>query len=673
MSKETQQINSLRERVLGVLTDQVKYLQLIPAAATKLLRLTADEDADIRDLSKVIETEPALATQVLKTVNSSLFNFSHPINSIQRAVSILGFSDVRNTAIKLLFFNKLIARPTGQSFDFLFFWQHSLFVATLSREIAIKLEYPDPDILYTAGLLHDIGKLVLESQGKLSYSEFISTNTNITPSILKNELIFFGTNHEQVGHIICLDLKLPEMITSVVANHNAEPDNFVEFKLENAIISFANYLAGVQGIGSYYQEPPPLLPSTIEEFFSINNIDIESLFGHVDKEMQETSQFYGIQFPTLSQLRTKLIFTSIQSSQSNFQSLQSRLGESPEQSSLLSSLTIPHQSLDPEIFIPQTLRAIHENFNFDRVFMLSMSSKSRRLYPKHSWPQNHIEEALNINVDTLRGDLLSCLRTRHTVIITTKNFKNRSLLNQIGVIEFIAIPILRNKRICAILYADNKFSQTPLKTEILPKIAPIAKELGSALYNAKRFELEKNRAEIDSLTGLSNKRMVIDFLEKLFSDENINLDRISVGFIDIDYFKKLNDECGHQLGDEALKIVADILRRLTRDGDCVGRYGGEEFVFVLPNCTQMDAHQYAERIRSEIEAKGIEFKNRFNNNKLTVSIGIAMYQPQYKKFSELVSAADTAMYQAKNGGRNNVVSVPSEEGVQKKVVSIKRS
>lgn len=657
-----QQIKKIKSSVLNALTDQVEYLQLMPVAATKLLLLTADEESNIRDLSKVIETEPALATQILKTVNSSQFNFSRSINSIQRATSILGFSNVRNTAIKLLVYNKLIARPTGQSFDLHFFWQHSLFVATLSREIAIILNHPDPDLLYTAGLLHDIGKLILESHGKLSYSEFISSNTSLTNSTIKNELDFFGINHEQAGYIACLDLKLPEIITSVVANHNNEQDNPVAFKQENAIISFSNYLAGIHSLGSFSQEPPPILPAVVMEIRAIKNIDIEALFHHVDKEMQETSQFYGIQFPTLTQLRSKLIEVLIQTNQSTLQPIP-QTNNIATSTKILSSLTIPHQSLYPEIFIPKTLRAIHENFKIDRIFMLNMSSsKNRNLFSQFCWPekcpQTESKQTLKINVDTLTGDFLTCLRTKHSAIITTREFKNRSLLYQIGVTECIAIPILRNNRLCNVLYADNKFSKAPLTTELLTQIDPIAKELGSALYNARCFELEKNRAEIDPLTGLSNKRMITDFLENLFSNNLTNLKKVSVGFLDIDHFKKLNDVCGHQLGDEALKIVAYILRRLTRDGDFVGRYGGEEFIFVLPKCTQKEAQQYAERIRSEIEVQGIKFKDKFKNNKLTASIGIAMYQSEYKNYSRLIAVADKAMYQAKNSGRNNVASIP---------------
>jgi diguanylate cyclase (GGDEF)-like protein/putative nucleotidyltransferase with HDIG domain len=660
MSTEHQDMNSLRDNVQKSLTDQVKYLQLIPTAALKLLQLTNDENSDIRDLSRVINTEPALNVQVLKTVNSALFNFPQPIDSIQRAITVLGFSRIRMTAVKLLFYNKLIAKQSGQSFDLLFFWQHCLFVATLSRDIAIKLNYPDPDLLYTAGLLHDIGKLVLENYGKVSYSDFISSYANSTPSSLQSELNFFGVSHEQVGQVFCLKSQLPKIITAVVAHHHSDQvsdSNYVEFKKEIAIVSFADYLAWAQGIGSFSTEPRPSMPQAAIEIIDIANLDIESLFDHVDQEMQATSQFYGIQFPTLNQLRAKLVQTSIQFSKPNFQQTQSIF--QPE-TNFLSTLTIPHQSLEPEIFIPQTLLAIHETFKFDRVFMLNMTSRHRSLVSKYFWPNSltdNGDQTLEIKIDALTDDFLTCLRTQQAAIISDQHNCNHRLLKQIGVAEFIAVPILRNNRISAVLYADNKLSKIPIQAQILAKVTPIANELGSALQNAKRFELERTKAEMDPLTGLSNKRMITGFLDKLYSDKRKELEKIAVGFLDIDHFKKLNDDCGHQTGDAALKIVANILHSLTRNGDFIGRYGGEEFVFVLPDSSPSGAYLYAERIRAEIETKGIILRHRFNNNELTVSVGFAMYQPQYKTYQDLIAAADKAMYQAKNSGRNKVVAI----------------
>lgn len=674
--KAQKQGNSEFESFSHAISDSAHLHLLMPEAAVSLIKLASDESNDIRELSVIIESEPGLSMQVLKTINSPYFNPSRPVHTISKAIGSFGFSTVLKTALKLLMYNKMIARPTGQSFDLLFFWQHSLFVAALSRELAISLKYPDPEIIYIAGLLHDIGKLVLESYGNLSYSDFIAANTGITTSILKNELIYFGVNHEQVGYLFCRKSQLPDIVTSVAANHtndSFETSHLTGFNKENAIVTMANYLAGIHHLGSFAQEPSSVLSHSVVDMIEINSLNMQAILDTVDQEMCETSSFYGIRYPGLSELRANLINTMFRSTIHLPSDDNSMNAIGVKQPSAFNSLTIPHQSLDPETFVPQTLRAIQETFNFDRVFMLSMSNRTRSLTSKHCWPQQQECQTLEINVDTLTGDLLSCLRTRHAAVITKKHFKNRSLLNHIGVNEFIAIPVLRNKRLCAVLYADNKYSQEPVKQELLPQIAPIAKELGSALYNARCFELEKNRAEIDPLTSLSNKRMIMDFLEKLYSDDQLDRNRIGLGFLDIDHFKKLNDECGHQAGDEALKVVADILRSLTRDGDFTGRYGGEEFVFILPDCTLDEAKKYAERIRAQVEKSGRQLKQKFNNNALSASIGIAMYQEEFQNYSDLISAADKAMYEAKHSGRNKVISFDSISQTQNKVVSINRS
>ena len=97
------------------------------------------------------------------------------------------------------------------------------------------------------------------------------------------------------------------------------------------------------------------------------------------------------------------------------------------------------------------------------------------------------------------------------------------------------------------------------------------------------------------------------------------------------------------------------MRSLTRPGDFVGRYGGEEFIFVLRNTNASGALEYGERIRREIEKRGKLMSERFHQHKLTVSIGMAMYVPMFKDYSQFIDAADKAMYQAKNEGRNRVV------------------
>ncbi len=187
-------IKKIKRAAQLILKDEIEPLQLVPSVAIKLLKLTNDENAKIDDLTRIIETEPTLAAKILRNVNSAAYSLPNKITSINRAVNILGFSTVRRIALAQLFYNKLIRHNPKQKFNQLFFWQHCLFVASLSRGIALELKHPDPDLVYTAGLIHDIGKIVLETYGRLSYSEFISSKKNIS-SAMDEERSFFGLTH----------------------------------------------------------------------------------------------------------------------------------------------------------------------------------------------------------------------------------------------------------------------------------------------------------------------------------------------------------------------------------------------------------------------------------------------------------------------------------------------
>jgi diguanylate cyclase (GGDEF)-like protein len=123
----------------------------------------------------------------------------------------------------------------------------------------------------------------------------------------------------------------------------------------------------------------------------------------------------------------------------------------------------------------------------------------------------------------------------------------------------------------------------------------------------------------------------------------------SVIMADVDNFKKYNDGFGHPAGDHVLKTVAGILRESTREVDCVARYGGEEFVIVMPETNAEAAGVAAERIRARLA------QEEFSGQRITLSIGIAEFPKDAENALSIISAADSALYQAKRGGRNQVV------------------
>lgn len=160
-----------------------------------------------------------------------------------------------------------------------------------------------------------------------------------------------------------------------------------------------------------------------------------------------------------------------------------------------------------------------------------------------------------------------------------------------------------------------------------------------------RKQMEKSLV-IDPLTNVYN-RNILKTMTKDNKFSFIRAESISVIMVDIDYFKKVNDTFGHNKGDIVLKSVTTVIQNCTRGGDYTIRWGGEEFIVIMPNCTTTEAAMVAERIRKKIEA--------YDNSvcPITVSIGVAGYDNTNYKNS--INQADRALYVAKQSGRNKVV------------------
>lgn len=158
---------------------------------------------------------------------------------------------------------------------------------------------------------------------------------------------------------------------------------------------------------------------------------------------------------------------------------------------------------------------------------------------------------------------------------------------------------------------------------------------------------------IDSLTGVVNRRRLLELGEQGFNEAKAQQRTFSVCMIDVDFFKKINDKYGHKVGDSALQEIAAFGQAQMRESDVFGRFGGEEFIALLPDTEHQEAFEVAQRIRNSIENAIWQVREI---NHLTVSIGVSTYQQNnYDNFNELLKAADEQLLQAKRTGRNLVV------------------
>jgi diguanylate cyclase (GGDEF) domain len=171
-----------------------------------------------------------------------------------------------------------------------------------------------------------------------------------------------------------------------------------------------------------------------------------------------------------------------------------------------------------------------------------------------------------------------------------------------------------------------------------------------AAHLALELEIQ---ARTDSLTGTLNRLALDESLDVELTRAQREKQTLSVLLFDLDHFKELNDRLGHQYGDSALQMVAEITRQELRASDLLARYGGEEFLVVLPGTDKEGAMKTAERLRRRIEKQAIA---RGNENILTSSYGVATFPEDGDNADALIARADAMLYAAKQAGRNNVMA-----------------
>ena len=183
-----------------------------------------------------------------------------------------------------------------------------------------------------------------------------------------------------------------------------------------------------------------------------------------------------------------------------------------------------------------------------------------------------------------------------------------------------------------------------------------AEQLAARLRVSERIlelhETLRTHAMHDPLTGLWNRAAILNSFAEELDRAAREKKSVAVVLSDVDHFKRVNDTYGHPAGDAVLREVATRLRSSMRSYDRIGRYGGEEFLLVLPGCSPTDAVNVANRIRRTVECKPIDVGTQ--SICVTASMGVAVSCPESNEMDALIQNADGALYRAKEGGRNRV-------------------
>ncbi|MER2494297.1 GGDEF domain-containing response regulator [Catenovulum sediminis] len=191
----------------------------------------------------------------------------------------------------------------------------------------------------------------------------------------------------------------------------------------------------------------------------------------------------------------------------------------------------------------------------------------------------------------------------------------------------------------------------------------VAEELRVRLRVGKKIIEQERRlsylAQYDELTGIWNRRMVLQWLQNEWIRSQREKTCLSILFIDLDHFKQINDVYGHLVGDEVLRHFCTTVSQQLRPYDYFGRYGGEEFILVLPNTEIQGADVVAERIRKVVQENPLKLDAQ-RKLSYTVSIGLTVKSAEDTDVKSLIQRADAATYQAKQQGRNRVATLITE-------------
>lgn len=230
--------------------------------------------------------------------------------------------------------------------------------------------------------------------------------------------------------------------------------------------------------------------------------------------------------------------------------------------------------------------------------------------------------------------------------------KLSKLTHDEGILGFICLPLINQSRRLGVLYLyrNDRDIFLPGEISLLTTFAHLA---AGALENARLHAKTLNLATTDTLTGLANRRLFGERLNEEMQRSRRYSRSFSLLMLDIDHFKKVNDNYGHPAGDAVLKQLATILREQTREVDTVARYGGEEFVIVAPESDGNGAKVVGERIRKAIAGKAFILPDGREIG-VTASIGIVSYPHCADDPEAMIERADQSLYLAKRGGRNRV-------------------
>lgn len=629
------------------LVDPLRYEQLkasgrLPSPAgvgLAIVRLLQRDDYKIDDLIRLVQSDPAIAGELLKFSNAASFCHSRPIVSLSKAVTTLGTARVR---ILVLALSLLHHNRSGHctQFDYERFWSRAL-AAAISAQALAPYAKIGAEENFTAGLLCSIGELAMVSIFPERYGEIISASGGSIHKQLALEREAFDIDHRELAASLLLEWGLPEVLATAIYHYEL-PDEagFLEgsrIYLLTLSLHVALALAEicVAEEGARWAMLPNLFTKAAR--LGINTEELNLMADGITASWLEWGTLLKIQTREVTSFADLLA-----SSQPREQISTSPVCTWPNNKSALLICTNPQELSEITGYLEANSYAVQQLPNSRDGLAAALENKPDLIITEMSAPG--IDGAAFCH--SLRGNPDG--QRSYTILIA--DHEDADLFKQVldmGADDFLLRPIT-----APTLHAKLRGAFTILQLQ-----KELIRERNGLMNSAREWAGANRRlihvAMTDPLTQLSNRRHGMDFFSTEWAFAKANHLPLACLMIDIDYFKQINDQHGHKAGDSVLVNLANLLQANARSGDMVFRYGGEEFCVICPGATLEMACSIAERIRQNTAEQ--HFKIGDFDIAVTVSIGVAIMLATQADKEALIHDADAAMYRAKKSGRNRVV------------------
>lgn len=597
--------------------------------AIEILRLCRSESTTLQEIAVLIEKDPALTGRILKHANSAASYYGRTIVALSDAVVSMGTRSVQQLALSF----SLLSRHRGglcQEFDYPLFWSRSLVMATAARALIHRHRGFIPDEVFSCGLLCEVGRLALATVYPQEYSEILAASEDDN-DLLEREQTAFSINHRTLTEEMLSDWGIPSFLISGIKMHwdikHTEVQDARMFQLA-VQMSFASKLADICLNTWSVHDKIEAMKNLAEAHEFIG--DLDELYLEVIQSWEQWSELFELPLPGLP------------SSEAIIDKLNATL------------LNADHSDDEDKLLIlaadddPGILKLVEKTLSKKGHTILTAESGEIALKLFVEYQPQLVLTDWNMRGEMSGLELCRALNaataTRDVYLIMLTSCNDEAQVVEAfdaGVDDYIIKPVTPR-----MLDARVSCGQRLILQEV--KRAMAQKELESANQRLEQL------AMTDALTGLPNRRHAMERIEQNWAEAVRNRSNLSCILIDIDFFKRVNDTFGHDVGDLVLCDVALVLKQVIRTNDIACRIGGEEMLIICNNTDLTECIRLADRLRKAIENHSICCPNSDTAIQITVSLGVAALTEGIDHYEKLIKAADDALFISKQQGRNRV-------------------